>query len=141
MIALSKFMMIIGGLLSLVTGMIGFMFPILPATPFLLVAAFLFARSSEKLHTWLLSHGFLGPYISGFLYGTPMPASVKRIAIVLLWIGVVIPAVAVWTQVGSVRLTVAAYTALLAVGIGFTVYLARLPVAPVDACGCAERAG
>ena len=128
MSALSKFFMVIVGLLSLALGITGFFFPILPATPFLLVATFLFARSSDKLHTWLLSHGFLGPYISGFLYGTPMPARVKRIAIVLLWIGVVIPATAVWFQVSNIMLAAVAWTLLLAVGVGFTIYLGRLPV-------------
>ncbi len=115
------------GLISLVIGVTGFFFPILPATPFLLVATFLFARSSVRLHTWLLSHGFLGPYISGFLYGTPMPRRVKRIAIVLLWIGVAFPFFAVWFQVDDVRVVLAVQAVLLAIGVGFTVYLARLP--------------
>jgi uncharacterized membrane protein YbaN (DUF454 family) len=134
---LFKLLLIVLGLLCLAVGVTGFFFPILPATPFLLVAAFLFARSSDRLHTWLLSHGFLGPYISGFLYGTPMPARVKRIAIVLLWIGVAFPFVAVWYQVDSMNLIAGVWALLLAVGVGFTVYLVRLPVetpaeAPVE---------
>jgi uncharacterized protein len=123
--------MVVVGLICLAIGITGFFFPILPATPFLLVATFLFARSSKKLHTWLLSHGFLGPYISGFLYGTPMPARVKRIAIVLLWIGVVFPFAAVWYQVGNMRLVAVLWTLLLAIGVGFTIYLIRLPVGDV----------
>ncbi len=128
MSVVSKMVSMAVGLLSLAIGVTGLFFPILPATPFLLAATFLFARSSEKLHTWLLSHGFLGPYISGFLYGTPMPARVKRIALALLWIGVVIPGAAVWFQVSSVRLVAMAWMLLLAVGVGFSVYLMRLPV-------------
>ncbi|MBE0417608.1 MAG: YbaN family protein [Coriobacteriia bacterium] len=127
-----KLLLILLGLLSLAVGTTGFFFPILPATPFLLVAAFLFARSSDRLYNWLLSHGFLGPYISGFLYGTPMPARVKRIAIVLLWIGVAFPFVAVWYQVENIKLIAMAWTSLLAIGIGFTIYLARLPVEAED---------
>ena len=38
----------------------------LPTTPFLLLAAFLFARSSKRLHDWLLAHRHLGPYIHAF---------------------------------------------------------------------------
>ncbi len=129
---LRKTLLIVTGLLALGVGLTGFVFPILPATPFLLVATFCFARSSRKLHDWLLSHGFLGPYISGFLYGTPMPARVKRIALALLWVGVVIPSVAVWYQISSVRLMAIAYTLLLAVGVGFSVYLVRLPVGEVE---------
>ena len=122
-----KILLVLLGFLSLAIGVTGFVFPILPATPFLLVAAFCFARSSDRLHRWLLSHGFLGPYISGFLYGTPMPARVKKIALVLLWIGVLVPSVAVWHQISSVRLMLTMYSMLLAVGIGFSIYLVRLP--------------
>jgi uncharacterized protein len=120
--------MVVVGLICLAIGVTGFFFPILPATPFLLVATFLFARSSDRLYHWLLSHGFLGPYISGFLYGTPMPARVKRIAIVLLWIGTAFPFVAVWYQVESIRVIAVVWTLLLAIGVGFTIYLVRLPV-------------
>jgi uncharacterized protein len=127
-----KPLLVLLGLLCLAIGITGFFFPILPATPFLLVAAFLFARSSDRLYNWLLSHGFLGPYISGFLYGTPMPARVKRIAIVLLWIGVAFPFVAVWYQVESMTVVAVVWALLLAVGIGFTIYLARLPVEAED---------
>lgn len=125
---LGKLFLVIIGLICLALGITGFFFPILPATPFLLLATFCFARSSDRLYTWLLSHGFLGPYISGFLYGTPMPARVKRISLVLLWIGCVIPAVAVWHQVNDVRLVAGAWAVLLATGIGFSIYLVRLPV-------------
>lgn len=123
-----KVFLVLTGLISLGIGVTGFFFPILPATPFLIVAAFCFARSSKRLHSWLMTHGFLGPYISGFLYGTPLPRRVKRIAIVLLWIGVVIPSAAVWHQFEKVRFIAAALTVFLAVGVGFTIYLARLPV-------------
>ncbi|MDF1543202.1 MAG: YbaN family protein [Anaerosomatales bacterium] len=125
---LGRSLVILVGLISLAIGITGFFFPILPATPFLLVATFLFARSSKRLHDWLLSHGFLGPYISGFLYGTPMPARVKRIAIALLWIGTAFPFFAVWYQVESTTLIAIAWASLLAIGVGFTIYLARLPV-------------
>lgn len=123
-----KYLLILIGLMCLAIGITGFFFPILPATPFLLVATFIFARSSKRLHDWLLSHGFLGPYISGFLYGTPMPARVKRIAIALLWIGTAFPFIAVWYQVESTTLIAIVWASLLAIGIGFTIYLARLPV-------------
>lgn len=52
----------IGGL-ALVCGIAGVVLPLVPATPFLLVAAFAFARSSPTLHDWLLSHPCLGPPI------------------------------------------------------------------------------
>ena len=51
------------GLLSLLCGLIGVVLPLIPTVPFLLLAAFCFARSSESLHNWLLSHPQFGPSI------------------------------------------------------------------------------
>lgn len=52
-----------GGLLSLAAGFIGIILPLLPTTPFLLLAAFCFARGSQRLHDWLMHHPRLGPPI------------------------------------------------------------------------------
>lgn len=54
---------VIAGLLALALGTIGIVVPLLPTVPFLLLAAFCFARSSQRLHDWLLAHPVLGPLI------------------------------------------------------------------------------
>lgn len=51
------------GCLSLLCGLIGVVLPLIPTVPFVLLAAFFFARSSERLHNWLLSHPTFGPAI------------------------------------------------------------------------------
>jgi uncharacterized membrane protein YbaN (DUF454 family) len=58
-----KILWVIGGLVSLVLGTIGIALPLLPTTPFLLLAAFCFARGSEKMNNWMLNHKTLGPPI------------------------------------------------------------------------------
>ena len=54
------------GLLALALGALGVALPLLPTTPFILVAAFAFAQSSEKLHRWLLDHNVFGPLIDNW---------------------------------------------------------------------------
>ena len=54
------------GLLSLALGAIGIALPLLPTTPFILLAAFAFAQSSETLHQWLLDHNVFGPLIDNW---------------------------------------------------------------------------
>ena len=52
-----------GGTISLILGIIGIVLLILPTTPFLLLAAACYARSSEKFYNWLLNNRILGSYI------------------------------------------------------------------------------
>ena len=54
------------GWLNVTLGVLGILLPLLPTTPFLLLAAYLFARSDERCHRWLLAHRHLGPYIHAF---------------------------------------------------------------------------
>ena len=54
------------GVLALGLGALGVLLPILPTTPFVLVAAFAFANSSERLHQWLLDHRLFGPLIDNW---------------------------------------------------------------------------
>ena len=68
------------GLICLGLAMIGVFLPLLPTVPFLLLAAFLFARSSERLHNWLLSHPTLGPPIEDWQSRGAVNPRAKRLA-------------------------------------------------------------
>lgn len=70
------------GLLCLGLAVIGIVLPLLPTVPFLLLAAFFFARSSERLHNWLLSHPTLGPPIEDWQARGAISPTAKRIATV-----------------------------------------------------------
>lgn len=58
-----RFVWISFGTLSLALGIVGIFLPLLPTVVFLLIAAFCYARSSERLHDWLITHPRLGPPI------------------------------------------------------------------------------
>lgn len=76
------------GLISLALGLIGIPLPLLPTTPFLLLAAFCFARGSDRLHNWLINHPRLGPPIEAWHQEGAISRSAKRasmLAIVLVF--------------------------------------------------------
>ena len=54
------------GFISLALGGVGVLLPLLPTTPFVLVAAVAFAKSSDRLHRWLLEHNVFGPLIENW---------------------------------------------------------------------------
>lgn len=51
------------GLISLAIGLVGIVLPLVPTVPLMILAAFFFARSSEKLHNWMITHPTFGPSI------------------------------------------------------------------------------
>lgn len=85
-----KLLFIVLGCISLGLGVLGIFFPVLPTTPFLLLSAFLFAKSSSKLYDWLLNHKYLGPYIKDFLEHKSIPLRIKIISVSMLWATILI---------------------------------------------------
>lgn len=68
------------GLICIALAVVGVILPLLPTVPFLLLAAFFFARSSERLHSWLLSHPTLGPPIEDWQARGAINPTAKRVA-------------------------------------------------------------
>ena len=73
-------LLIAAGLLCLVLAVLGLFLPLLPATPFLLLAAACFARSSERLHAWMLRHRRFGPLLNDWETQRAIRPSAKRSA-------------------------------------------------------------
>ena len=74
------------GTLSLALGILGIFLPLLPTTPFLLLTAALYFKSSPRLYNWLLNQKHLGPYIRNFRENKAIPLRAKIISISLMWI-------------------------------------------------------
>jgi uncharacterized membrane protein YbaN (DUF454 family) len=89
---LVKILYFLGGTFSLTLGIIGIALPILPTTPFLLLAAACYARSSQRFYNWLINNRILGSYIRNYLEGKGLPIRVKIFTITLLWIMISISA-------------------------------------------------
>jgi uncharacterized membrane protein YbaN (DUF454 family) len=77
---------IIGGTASLVLGVLGIFLPILPTTPFLLLAAFCYGRGSKRFYDWLLYRSWFGGYIQKYQSGLGISPKIKASTIVLLWL-------------------------------------------------------
>lgn len=80
-----KYLFIFLGLVSLALGIIGLVMPVLPTTPFLLLASFLFYRSSKRLHDWLLRNKVLGEYIRNYQTYHAIKRNTKIMSIIFLW--------------------------------------------------------
>lgn len=78
------------GWLSVALGVLGIFLPVLPTTPFLLLAAACFMRSSRRFYLWLVEHPRLGPWIRDYLSGEGIPRRAKGYAIALMWLSIAI---------------------------------------------------
>ncbi|MFC1950461.1 YbaN family protein [Chloroflexota bacterium] len=81
-----RILLIIAGTLFVGLGILGIFMPVLPTTPFLLLAAVCYARSSQRLYNWLLSNKWFGNYIRNYLERKGVPLKVKIVTITLLWV-------------------------------------------------------
>ena len=76
------------GILFVGIGIFGVFLPVLPTTPFLLLAAACFARSSQRFYDWLLNNRWFGNYIRNYRDGKGLPLKQKAIIIILLWVAI-----------------------------------------------------
>lgn len=114
-----RILLVISGSLSVALGVVGMFLPVLPTTPFLLLAAICYARSSERFYRWLLGNRWCGEYIRNYREGRGIPLKQKVLAILLLWLTIGTTAcfaVSRWW----VRLI------LLVIAAGVTIHLGRI---------------
>ena len=114
-----RYLLIAAGITSLSLGVLGAFLPLLPTVPLVLLAGYCFARSSPRLHNWLLTHTTFGRIIRNFEAGEGVPKKVKIRAILIIWLSM---AVSCWF-VGRMDLCIM----LAIIGLTVSVYLYRLP--------------
>jgi len=109
----------IAGSSALALGVIGIFLPLVPTTPFLLLAAACFVRSSPRMYRWLLDHPWYGPYIHSYREFGAIPRRAKVLGLIVLW-------VALGSSATLLRRTPLAAAALLTVGLAISAHILRL---------------
>ncbi len=118
-----KILLASAGILSVGLGTVGIFLPLLPTTPFLLLAAACFIRSSDRLYDWLMNHRWFGPHIRNYREQSAVTGTAKVVTLVILWITLCCSAI--WA-VSSIYIRIF----LLIVGISVTVHVLRLNTVP-----------
>jgi uncharacterized protein len=112
----------ISGFILIGIGILGMFLPLLPTTIFLILAAWCFAKSSERFHYWVHHNRWFGKYLRDYRSGNGMPLRSKILSITMLWAGILI---------SGVLLTDNLYIRILlaAVAIGVTWHLVAIKTA------------
>ncbi len=116
-LTLMKHLLNLVGCIAVVLAIFGVFLPLLPTTPFLLLASACFVRSSPRLHNWLRTNRVFGRYLRDYEDGRGIPLRAKIIVLVMMWgsLG--------WsmTRVPNLPLQIL----LAVIGTAVTVYLVR----------------
>jgi len=106
-------------------GAIGIVLPVMPTTVFLLIALWAFARSSPKLHSWLLGNPHFGPYIADWERHRVIPLRAKILAVTMM------SASGLWLAFGT-EAPLAVVFGVVAILIGVATYVVTRPSQPAD---------
>ncbi len=114
-----RILLVVCGTLCVTLGILGMILPLLPTTPFLLLAAFCYSRSSKRFYNWLMTNRWCGKYIRNYRQGKGISLKQKLLTILLLWLTIGYAAGFVvrlwWVKI-----------ILLGIAIGVTTHLIRI---------------
>lgn len=110
---------LLAGTLSLGLGLVGIFVPVLPTTPFLLLAAACYARGSDRFYCWLINNRLLGAYIRSYREGRGLPRRVRTFTIIMLWLTIGLTVILFLDDLWIKAL-------LLAIAVAVTVHVASL---------------
>jgi uncharacterized protein len=127
--AVRKAVLVTAGVAAVGLGAIGVCVPLLPTTPFLLLAAACFVRSSDRLYAWLIHHRWFGSYIRNYREHRAVTLGAKIVTLTLLW--TVIGYSAVWVvRAWWLR------AVLGAVAVGVTLHVLHLKTLTRETAAC-----
>lgn len=118
-----RVVLLIAGTVSLLLGIMGIFLPILPTTPFLLLAAACYARSSDRAHNWLLNHHLFGPALRRWRETQTISRRAKIISLLMLNLSI---SFSIWLVRDN--FTIQALLAITALGV--SAYIYRIPTTP-----------
>lgn len=111
----ARWVYFLGGVICVTLGIIGAFLPLLPTTIFIILAAWCFSKSSEKMENWLLTHPKFGPTLRDWYQYGAIPTRIKKIALTMITLSFLLSASILWHRwtiigiVGGTLLLVSLY--------------------------------
>lgn len=122
---LVKGLLVCAGSICVGLGVVGVLLPLLPTTPFLLLAAACYARSSERFYVWLLTNRLFGRYILDWRQNRGIPLRTK-IWIIALMVGTMAVTAIFFVPLMPVRVL------LIVIATSVSIYIWRQPTKSAD---------
>ncbi len=110
----------VAGTFFLGIGVIGIVVRLLPTTPFLLLSAACYSKSSKRYHRWLMNNRLFGEYITNYIEGRGISLKMKSLTLLALWASILFSAFYV------VDMLIVRFL-LLAIAVGVSVHILTLP--------------
>jgi len=114
-----RVLLVVAGTVCVGLGVLGILLPLLPTTPFLLLAAACYGSSSRRFYQWLLNNRWFGNYLRDYREKKGIPLKVKLLAISLLWLTILL-AVAFVVDILPIRIV------LILIAAGVTAHVLRI---------------
>ena len=116
---MKKVLLMTAGNFSLSLGILGIFLPVLPTTPFLLLSAACYMKSSKRLYNWLINHKILGLYVRSYIQYKAISRRAKIISIAALW-GVMMSTIIFFITLLWLRIL------LFFIAVAVTIYLLQI---------------
>ena len=94
---ISRYLLMALGFIALILAVIGAFLPIIPTTPFVILALWLFSKSSDRFYRALIAHKICGPPVKDYLAGRGIKKQYKVISVIFMWISLTASLIISWS--------------------------------------------